>query len=130
MRYPDWPTRLQDYIDSQRDAPFRWVAHDCVAFAAGAVRAVSTRAVELPPYQTARQAARLIAAAGGLPALVAARLGPPIPPASAQRGDLLLLHQRRADLLAVCLGHLWAAPGPDGVAFGPAADAVQAWRID
>lgn len=128
MRLPNWPHRLQRYVDAHRATPFAWGAHDCARFAAGAVRAITGWEVKLPAYVGALQAARVLQGLA-LADAVDARLGPRQAPAVARRGDVLLLVQQRGPVLAVCLGHLWAAPGPDGLAFGPASDAVASWKV-
>lgn len=129
-RLQHWPRLLDQYVDAARARQFEWGTHDCVTFAAGAVRAITGRDVGLPAWGSALQAERALQALGGLRAAVTSRMGPAMEPAHAQRGDVLLLQQEGRDVLAVCMGHVWAAPGADGVVFGPAAEAVAAWRVN
>lgn len=130
MRIQNWPRVLDEYVQAARCRPFAWGAHDCCTFAAGAVQAITGRAVALPAYVGVRQALRALQARGGLLAAVRGQLGPMQAPARARRGDVLLLWQAGRDVLAVNLGHAWAAPGAQGLVFGPAAEAVAAWRVD
>lgn len=130
MRIQNWPRALDEYVQAARCRPFAWGAHDCCTFAAGAVQAITGRAVALPAYVGVRQALRALQTRGGLLAAVRGQLGPMQAPARARRGDVLLLWQAGRDVLAVSLGHAWAAPGAQGLVFGPAADAVAAWRVD
>lgn len=130
MRIPHWPRVLDEYVQAARGRPFAWGAHDCCTFAAGAVQAITGRAIALPAYVGVRQALRALQARGGLLAAVRGQLGPMQAPARARRGDVLLLWQAGRDVLAVNLGHAWAAPGADGLVFGPTDDAVAAWRVD
>lgn len=129
-RLPDWPLRLAAYVEAARALQFAWAAHDCCTWAAGAVEAITGVRPPLPLYDGQRSATRLLRAMGGLQVAVMDVLGTPVAPALARRGDVVLLEQlpgRHA--LAVCVGHAWAAPGPHGLAFGPLAEAVAAWRV-
>lgn len=130
MRLPNWPRLLDEYVDAARLQPFGWGALDCATFAAGAVRAITGRAVPMPAWCGRRDAVDVLRRLGGLRAATCQRLGDMQPAAVARRGDVLLLQQHGRDLLAVCMGHAWAAPGRYGLAFGPAHEALGAWRID
>lgn len=37
MRYSDWDLRLSSYIESVRNKPFKWGAHDCLTFSNSAL---------------------------------------------------------------------------------------------
>lgn len=129
-RLPDWPHLLAAYIDATRPLVFAWGVHDCCTFAAGAVLAITGRAVPMPAWSGRREAVVTLRRLGGLRAATTAQLGPVQAPALAQRGDVVLLLQRGRSLLGVCMGHAWAAPGRYGLAFGPMSEALCAWRID
>lgn len=130
-RLPDWARRLDAYVDAHRHAGFDWRAHNCCTFAAGAVAAMTGAAPALPGCAAAGAwpAMRWLHRAGGLAAAVDAALPRLAAPALARRGDVVLLQHGRRQLLAVHLGHLWAAPARGGMAFGPAAQAVAAWGV-
>lgn len=138
-RLPDWPERLAAYLQASAGQRFAWGSHDCVRFAAGAVLAVTGRDLLPAQWHDRRSAARLLRTLGGLPAAVGAVLPALAGPQLAQRGDVLLVAapvaggraQRR--WLAVADGARWWAPGPGGLACGPAhggaARPVHAWGV-
>lgn len=129
MRLPNWPALLDAYIERHRGTPFAYGQHDCALFAAGAVQAITGNRPPMPVWHNARQAMRALFAAGSLRDAVDAVL-PALPgPAHAQRGDVMLVPMVHGPCLAVCAGHLWAAPGASGLAFGPVGDAVAAWGV-
>jgi len=128
-RLPNWPHLLAAYIDATRSLVFAWGMHDCCTFAAGSVLAITGRMVPLPAWSGRRDAVATLRSLGGLPAATTAQLGAMRAPAHAQRGDVVLLRQRGRSLLGVCLGHVWAAPGAAGPAFGPLGAALGAWKV-
>ncbi len=131
-RLPDWPRRLDAYVDAHLDRAFAWGDHDCARFAAGAVQAITGTMPPLPDWANHRQALRLLQQPGGLQALVGAVLPALSGAAHARRGDLLLVPvpmQPDGPALAVCLGHLWAAPGPHALNYGKPAQALAAWKV-
>jgi hypothetical protein len=126
-RLQDWPSRLAAYVDAAYTQPFEWGRHDCSAFAAGAVEAMTGERPPLPAYADAREAAELLADES-LSSRVRSILGPPIAPAFAQRGDLALVEIDGRVSLAVCVGDLFAGPGADGLVMVPRVDVRMAWR--
>lgn len=111
--------------------PFAWGVHDCCLWAADAVRAqtgVDPAQAWRGRYGTAREALRLLAELGGLRA-VAAAAGEPIAPMAAREGDIGLLQRPDRELLAVCAGEVWLAPGPTGLVPVPLSAATAAWRV-
>lgn len=128
-RLADWPSRLDSYVHAMRDRPFQWGSLDCVSFAAGAVHAVTGWQPDLPAWVNQRSAMRQLRRFGGLRAAANGVL-PELPSATlAQRGDVLLVAQPGRDLLAVCLGPHWCAPGRNGLHFGPTQQALAAWKV-
>lgn len=127
-RRQDWPERLADYFEAQRDVPFDWQSHSCAAFAAGAVQAMTDEAVEIPAHASARDAAGLLAARS-LRDRLADLFGPEIAPAYAQRGDLVLVDLAGRESVAVCVGGEAAGPGDAGLLTVPVRLAVAAWRV-
>lgn len=126
-RYPDWPERLARFVDARRAAPFAWGANDCCTFAGDAVAAITGRdlvgALGLRGLTTARSARRVLRQRS-VADLASEVLGRPMHPRSmAQRGDVVLVEQQTVRgaqrLLGVCLGRQWAAPGGEGLVFGP-----------
>jgi len=119
-RLPGWESRLYALERDSREFAFVWGMHDCCTFAAAAIEAVTGQPVSLPgPYESARQAHRLLKARSGLQAAVTAILGVEASaPQFAQRGDLVLVSQPKSlqrHALAVCYGAFAYAPGDDGL---------------
>lgn len=132
MRLTDWTRRLSALMLEREPLPFAWGANDCASFAADAVQAQrgEDALAELRgPRRTALAARRQERDIGGIPAAIARAGLAEVPPALAQRGDLLWLEQGGEHVLAVCWGEFAAAPGPEGLAFAPAGRAVRAWRV-
>lgn len=93
-RLPDAADRLQHLLLQRHARGFLWGWRDCALWAADCTRAVTGRdpAADLRgTYYSGLQAARVIKAAGGLHALAAARIGPPIQPHQALDGDVALV---------------------------------------
>jgi hypothetical protein len=136
-RIDHWPTALMTTVAAAQPRPFDWGVHDCVTFAADCVRAMTGAdpLADLPGWASARQALRVIHDLGGMEAALSARLGEPIAPAFAQRGDLGLLHADPAGddmtgiTVAVCMGDVWLAPGTDGLERLPLAAVAKAWKV-
>lgn len=132
-RLPGWPERLADYLAAHLHTSFAWGSHDCVRFAAGAVRAVT--GLDVLPVQWASRAAAVQALRqhGGLVAAVDGVL--PRLPATAQawRGDVVLVQAPDGAVvrrwLAVCDSGRWWAPARGGLSCGPMAEAVAAWGV-
>lgn len=131
MRRPDWPQRLDAYIESRLTAWFQWGDHDCCRFAAGAVEAMTgDDRMAGYTYTDERAALRLIRDAGSLDALVVRALGEPIPPAFAQRGDVVIADLDHGPTLGVCLGLLSAFVADTGLTHRPTLACRAAWRIE
>lgn len=133
MRHPDWPRRLNAYIEAARFTPFAWGSHDCCVFCDDAVMAMTgeSRMAELRgAYTSARAAAGLIKRAGGLLAITSKYLGEPSM-ICARRGDVVLFESLgHGPALGICIGPQFAAAGPDGVTFGDISAAQASWRIE
>jgi hypothetical protein len=131
-RHPDWQLRLESFIAQRQAQPFAWGANDCALFAAAAVQALTgadVAATWLGQHTSARAAWRAVRAAGGLPAIATAALGPSIGPAFARVGDLVLLPVRSGHALGLCNGVNVLGPGPQGIAALPRAQALACWRV-
>ena len=50
-------------------------------------------------------------------------------PAYASRGDVVLIEGEARPFLAVCVGHVWTAPGESGLAYGPMSAAACGWKV-
>lgn len=130
-RLPDWRLRLQEAIAAT--PAFAWGSHDCCRTAARWVAAMTGRdpAADIAGrYTDSVSAQACVDAAGGLHALLAARLGAGIAPQRAEVGDLVLvglLHQR--ETLGVCVGDRIAAQGMDGAVYIRRERGIAAWRV-
>lgn len=105
----------------------------CAAFAADAVRAQTGR----DPMAGLRREARskrgraaILRRFGGLEAAVTARLGDPIAPAAAARGDVALVETDGGALLAIVEGPTLVGPDATGLRRLPRGAMIKAWRAD
>jgi hypothetical protein len=121
---------LHRYAASHMRTPFAWGEHDCVLFAADAVKAqtgVDRLAAYRGRWKTARGAARLLKRLGGMAAAVDQVLTP-IAPSMAQRGDVAAWRDADGRLqLAIVEGESLMGPGEAGLMRLPRAAMVCAW---
>lgn len=125
-------------IRDARRKPFEWGTHDCVLFAAAAIRARTGREAlaELgiePTWSTALQATSAIVAAGGLRAAFTQLFGEPVSALQACPGDIALIadpeHPLSRELLAVVHSGMVLAPSAAGLAAVPLSAVRAAWRV-
>jgi hypothetical protein len=99
-RLPDWPALLARHILEATDRAFEWGRHDCSVFAADGILAITGRdpiARARGRYACEKRAAVILREIGGLGVPEAAETlmiefgAPPVHPAFAQRGDLILI---------------------------------------
>lgn len=132
-RLPDWPQRLGALVAQRLPVPFAWGPNDCAAWVADAVAAQhgrDTLAALRGPRRGWRQALRQLRRIGGYPAALARAGLLPVPPALAQRGDVVQLdHTGPRGTLALCMGADALAPAAHGLAAAAMARAVAAWRV-
>lgn len=132
-RLAGWEQHLADYIAARANRKFRWGSNDCCLFAADAVLALTgvDPARELrTQYRSRADAEALLAARGGLEAVVTAALGEPLAtPLCAQRGDVVLVVDGARSALGICLGAQVAGPGLHGLQTVPLTNGVAAWRV-
>ncbi len=91
-RYSDWESRLSEYIESKREAPFVYGENDCCMFAAGAVMAITgVDAMEefRGSYNSLATSIRALKdiGSGDLESTIDSKF-PEIPVGWAQRGDI------------------------------------------
>jgi len=102
----DWEARLGAYLDAVRLKPFGWGSHDCILHCANGVKAQTgkdhARGMR-GKYRSAASAARFLKSLGhdSLVDLVTAKLGEPIPPSFAQRGDIVMSED---GAFGICMG--------------------------
>lgn len=134
MRREDWPERLLLAVEAAREIPFQWGQHDCALYAADLVLAMTGTdfaAAFRGRYTTAFGAARALLENGAadLAAYATMRLGAPIAPALAQRGDVVVFAAVDGLALGVVIGGHATAAGPAGVTSVPRERWLQAWRV-
>jgi hypothetical protein len=113
-RKPDWEARLAAYLEPLRLRHFEWGLHDCCTFAGGAVEAmtgVDPMAEFRGKYRSAPSSIRVLKTigAGNLERTLDSKFEP-VPPALAQRGDIVM----HGGLLGVCLGAVAVCVGRGG----------------
>ena len=132
MRPEDWPERLDAYLRACRETPFAWGRHDCCTMAADWVRRVrgeDPMVLWRGKYRTAHGARAFIEAGGGLATMVSGVMGPSIPVAFAQRGDLALADLEHGPTLGIVMDHRAMFPGLAGVEPRLLSRATHAWRV-
>lgn len=131
-RLPDWPARLVDFIEARRERAFSWGDSDCCLYVCDAVEAITgtdPAARWRGLYSSEKGARRLMRDNGGVLGLATLAFGPPVMPALAGRGDIVLIDTPAGDALALCVGNLIAAQGENGIEFHPLSTSKAAWKI-
>lgn len=138
-----WYAALDAHVHARADMPFAWASNDCCTFAddwvqlvRGADPMADLRALYLALAARSGQvgaalyAARALREAGGLLALVVARMGAPLAGTLAQVGDVALVRDGAGrSSMGICLGAHVAAPGVAGLLMVPINQAEAAWRV-
>ena len=130
MRKENWPEILAGEIKAAKSRPFSWGQHDCCAFAARVVQALTGEDFlqDFPAYHDAVGAGAILGE-GTVEDIANVCLGEPIPPLSAQRGDVCLIDTPDGPALGICDGAwIWCA-ARTGLNCRPLADARHAWRV-
>ena len=133
MRRDDWVERLHAVIEARQAVPFAYGVQDCGRFAAACADAITGSAWSQDlarEYVDERSALRFIGREGGLEAAVTRRLGPPVPPLMARRGDVCLVNGEPAIGLGVCLGERVVCVNDGGLVTYPLECVLMAWRVD
>nr|VFK58165.1 MAG: hypothetical protein BECKUNK1418G_GA0071005_100229 [Candidatus Kentron sp. UNK]VFK68290.1 MAG: hypothetical protein BECKUNK1418H_GA0071006_100129 [Candidatus Kentron sp. UNK] len=133
-RREDWDKRLVEGISHAENTPFRWGTHDCVLFAGNMVLGMTGHdyvARFRERYHDERSAFRLMREAGfaSLPDIAESILGAPDDPASAMRGDVILLSTENGPALGISFGKVAMAPGPKGLLAVSRTHWKKAWSI-
>lgn len=81
---------LRPEIIERHNRAFEWGVSDCVQMCADSWELETGSRPDLPTYGSEREAKRLIAAGGGLEAMVNGVLGPPVHKKHAEAGDIVL----------------------------------------
>jgi len=129
-RLKGWEQRLYALTVAAIGQPHAWGRHDCVTFAADAVREITGHDPMgdlRGTYDSPLSAARVMKQAGAdsLGDLAALHLEE-IAPSQARRGDVIL---SEGEFLAVCVGRTAVGPSERGMIHVPMAQAVRAFRV-
>jgi hypothetical protein len=137
-RFPDWQSRLSDYLVRTANRPFQYGVLDCGLFVAGAIEAMTGVDVadgmrgKYSSRKTAFAAIRSLcgrASMTGIADYLAERHGiEETLLAFAQRGDVVQLHSGTIGLVAMH-GTEILVPCADGILRLPLSYAIRAWRI-
>lgn len=128
-RFPDWPERLANIIETRRKAGFLFGSNDCCTWAADVVLALTgddPAAEYRGTYDDERGALQLIRDAGGMRGLVNL---PEKHPGLAQRGDVVLAVVESRETFGIADVGGWWAPGVDGLVFRPMSDVFAAFEV-
>lgn len=141
MRYSGWPELMEEKIIRDRGKPFRWGSHDCVTWACSVCETlcgINPAHGITTPCRTSRDALRIVRQHGGSILSLARECStahglPEIPPALAQRGDIVCVTSDRQEpfgmALGICVGRFVMSVGRFHLVEVPMTRAVTAWRI-
>lgn len=135
-RIQNWPRALDQALAEAADLEFEWGTVDCVQWTAEIIEVLTGTNPILEhrgTYDSEFAAKRILAQFGGsLTAGWTAILGDPIPPLTAQRGDLCVvvdeMDQQCCGVVDMT-GERVACLSLDGLEYLPLTAAVVAWRI-
>lgn len=129
-RRDDWFERLRTVVVKHGSIPFVYGKSDCLRFPLECAEAMTGEAIDIPAYSTEAGAAKALMKRDFLTVADAfASHFEEIPPAMAQRGDLVwCLHGNQA-AGGVCLGRECAVKSETGLVFLPITDAKRAFRV-
>ena len=143
-RREDWPERLADKLREWRERSFQWGTADCMQFTTDIVQAMTERDITYQPrwkYSTEFGGLKAIRERYeiefGMPdrplepreylaALVTRKLGVPVHPNFAQRGDVLM----HGNNLGICSGSVGVFRAHEGLVYINLADCSKAWKVD
>ena len=132
-RRADWLERMWGALEAAAARPFAFGSHDCVRLTASVLDAEtgSSWSAELDElYRDARGALRVMRSPGKLEELVSERLGEPVPPRLARRGDVVAFDNESGPAIGICTGERIAcAATPVGIEYVKLERARCAWRV-
>lgn len=131
-RKQSWPEILAEEIKAAEMRPFSWGTHDCCAFAARVVEAITGQdfmGAPFAPYETEAEAQEILAEFGGVEGIAGLCLDQPIPVNFASRGDVMLMPTERGDALGICIDHRAAFASVKGLMLQPVSACRLAWMV-
>jgi hypothetical protein len=132
VRVANWQAEFFRVLDEARDKPFDWAGWTCFDFAATVYMALTGKGdprLAFGSFASEREAVVAMGHAGGAEAILRTVLGEPIHPATAQRGDIVLVEFGNGPQPAVCSGLLSHAPGVQGLMQIKTLSAFHAWEV-
>ncbi|MDQ2069311.1 DUF6950 family protein [Natronospira bacteriovora] len=135
IRRSNWERRLNAYLRSVQCRPHTYGEHDCTLFVAGAIQAMTGEDLAADvrgEYASQEEAFALIDELGGsLEAICRDRLGEPVAPLQARRGDVVIgpWADQGGDTLGVVLGARVATVCNRGQTRQMLGQARLAWRV-
>lgn len=124
--------RFEAFILECQEKPWAWGTHDCLQFAAGAVRALSgiDFAERYGEYRSRLGAYRIIADFADLSAFITSILGEALPRNAARFGYVVTAYGEAGETAGVCLGGRSVfARAPKGIAHVDTARILHCWPI-
>lgn len=134
-RLKDWPERLNTLIELNRFKEFKWGEHDCLLFAAKAIKAttgIDYTQEYIYSYSDKEEADQEILRLGAkdLKDFITNVLGKPLSnPHLASRGDIVVVRLDYGIAAGVCIGARAATPSAKGLVFIHLAKWEMAWRV-
>jgi len=132
---------LDAFIAARRARPFVYFEQDCGHIAADwvlektGIDPLADLRVPADKPRSLLALMRRVRADGGMAAVATERLGLPIPPLLAQRGDIVLVKSGRpigrvsGFTFGICTGSNVVVPDSAGLVFWPISTGVHAWRV-
>lgn len=134
MKVVGWAELLYEFVDSRKQTPFDWGAHDCCLFPAdsGLIVCGVDFAAPVRGYSSQEEAEAIIAGYGSMETMVSTLMDrDPIPAAFARRADFVKATLSAGETMGICLGNVCAfAQLGGGVITLPRSVATMAWRVE
>lgn len=134
MRKSNWPSALHNFIDSRRDKPHKWGYNDCALFVADAVLEITGddyAADFRGKYRSAKGSIKALKDRGFSDvSQVPESLFERIPVEKSMKGDVVSITIDNHVSLGICVGHMAAFTGPEGISFLSMSKIEKAWRVN
>jgi hypothetical protein len=127
MRVENWESKLNAYIEENKDKAFKYGTWDCCIFTAGAVQIVTgfNHITEFK-YKTKKTAEKLLKEGGGIEAILDSKFDRKSIPCMAKRGDIILYNKA----IGVCVGNKAIFLNEEGYATVPMKDWEVTWGVE
>lgn len=131
VRVDNWPGVLAARVEHWRHIPMEYGKSDCLQMCGDFVfhlTGIDYRD-QFPTYTSKEAAEEILAAVGGIVALITSVMGPRKHPSKAMRGDVIVASVDEGHVAGICLGAVWVGPTSSGLAFLPMSAAIAAWSV-